>query len=178
MYNTSMTKNNKTGVKKSPVKKTSAEAILARELCSLIPKLDAEGLAFLVKQAKIHIYNTQVDELNKAAADVYMESARAKTSVKPKKTAAQVNPKKDRFNINATGAGYYLRYQNDGVIFSKTEMAQLVKIINGPGTNTDIIGRLYNWLARERKDIFAAIPIADRSDARLKSLAALIKKNF
>ena len=38
---------------------------LAKELRSLIPKLDEEGLTFLIEQAHIHLYNLQVDSLNK-----------------------------------------------------------------------------------------------------------------
>jgi hypothetical protein len=56
---------------------------LVKELKSLIPRLDSEGLAFLVEQAKIHLYNMQVDELNKTAAQT-SEKSRAKGTAKPK----------------------------------------------------------------------------------------------
>lgn len=173
---TPVEKDKKTGSKKSQRKEagTDNKVLLAKELSSLIPKLDAEGLAFLVKQARIHLYNMQVDELNKAAQEAYSASARSKTQ----KSNTQSRQKKEKFNIDATGTGYYLRYQNDGIIFSKNEMVHLVKIVNGQGTDIEISGRLYNWFQQERRDIFAVIPIADRLDSRLKSLAAIIKKNF
>ena len=34
---------------------------LAAELVSLLPSLDAEGLAFLVQQARVHLYNMALD---------------------------------------------------------------------------------------------------------------------
>ena len=49
---------------------------LAKELRGLIPQLDAEGLAFLVEQARIHIYNMQVTELNRIAEAKALSSGR------------------------------------------------------------------------------------------------------
>lgn len=161
---------------KSPAKKSSkkdtAQELLAKELRTLIPKLDSEGLAFLIKQAKVHIYNMQVDELNKATV------AAAAAAQKSKAGKAGKTPKKAVFDIDATGSGYYLRYQNSGTMFSKNEMTTLVKIVYGQGTEAEISERLFNWLERERLDIFSLVPIANKFDPLLKSLAALIQKNF
>ena len=163
----------KAGTKKSPGKNAKDEGreSLAKELRNLIPKLDTEGLDFLVKQAKIHLYNMQVDELNETARSIYSDDSKsaAKTN-KPKKT--------EILKIDATGAGYYMRYDNDGVMFSKNEMARLVKIVNAVGTETEIASRLYNWLRQERIDIFNIVPISNKSDSLLISIARLIKKNF
>jgi hypothetical protein len=63
---------------------------LAKELRLLIPKLDVEGLSFLVEQAKVHLYNMQVDKINRAeiaraeTAAAEVESASAKTVRKAK----------------------------------------------------------------------------------------------
>jgi hypothetical protein len=158
----------KTPLKKSPVKKNQVQEGLAKELRALIPKLDSEGLDFLVKQAKIHLYNMQVDELNKTAQSI--NSSSVVKSKKPQKTGG--------LKIDTTGAGYYLRYNNDGIIFSKNEMSRLVKIVNAPGTETEIASRLYNWFGQERIDIFSVIPISNKSDNLLISIAQLIRKNF
>jgi hypothetical protein len=167
-------KNSKTGTAKKTKLNQAAKAVskvrvsLVNELRAIIPKLDSEGLAFLVKQARIHLYNMKVTELNKAAQVV--NSIRS--------DSVQAKAKKDDFDIKPTTAGFYLRYQNNGTMFSKPEMIQLVKIINGQGTAPEITERLFNWLEKERKDIFRLIPVKDKSDNRLKILASLIKKNF
>ena len=148
---------------------------LKKELCTLIPKLDTAGLAFLIKQARVHIYNMKVEELNNAAKAVHHADLRSKTLRKSKKAQ---NPKKQVISISATGSGYYLRYQNDGVIFSKEEMLKMVKIVNGPGSVQEICARLYKWFETERRDIFGTIPIAGKSDIRLKNIASIIRKNF
>lgn len=180
-------KKTKANVKKTPAakpvkKQGSADSIrksLAKELVSLIPKIDAEGLAFLVKQARIHIYNMQVDQLNKAAQQASLASARSKIiTEKTKKSRSQGSSKKQTFRIDATSAGYYLRFQNGGFIFSKDEMLQMVKIVNAPGTVSEICSRFYDWLERERRDILVEVPIRDRYDEQLKTLASVIKKTF
>ena len=154
---------------------------LARELRSLIPQLDSQGLAFLVEQARIHIYNLQVEELNKAsaAADAAAErtaslAGKAGSSREKSKTAGE------NFRIDGTesGSSYYLHYRNDEAMFSRDEMIHLVKIVNAKGTDLEIRERLYRWFDRERRDVFAVVPIKGKHDIMLKSLAAQIKNSF
>ena len=172
--------NTKTNKQKDKVIKKGKDAekeSFAKELRLLIPKLDSQGLAFLVEQARIHIYNMQVDELNKAAiaADSAGKRSRA-VSCKAGNPKAQGNS--FRIDVTESGSSYYLQYRNDNVMFSRDEMIRLVKIAKADGTDLEIRERLYNWFDRERKDIFALVPIANKFDDKLKTLAALIKKNF
>jgi hypothetical protein len=130
-----------------------------------------------VEQARVHIYNMQVDELNKAAI-----AANAKTKSTASKPKSAVKPKSGRESYSIagseSGSSYYLYCPNDEIIFSKNEMSQLVKIVNGKGTDLEIRERLFNWFARERRDAFTSIPISTKFDDSLKILAALIKKSF
>ena len=156
-------------------KVASAKAALAKELRSLIPKLDADGLAFLVEQARIHLYNMQVVELNKAA--MAAKTASLRKSAITQKTAPSRN---DNLRINSTesGSSYYLYYRNKSVMFSREEMIHLIKMINVRESDLEIRERLYNWLERERKDIFAVLPIKDKFDELLKVLIKTMKKSF
>jgi len=159
--------------KKSKVRKTvnkdAGKESLAKELRKLIPQLDSEGLEFLIEQAKVHLYNMQVEELNKAA-----DAANAASAGKAPKSAA----KDFRIDGTESGSSYYLHYGNDSVMFTRDEMIRLVKIVNAEGTDPEIRERLYNWFDRERTDIFALVPIKNKIDIHLKTLAALIKKSF
>ena len=160
--------------KKADGKDTERES-LTKELRSLIPQLDAEGLAFLVEQARVHLYNMQVEELNKAAEAADAAVARSNS------LAGRANKSpKENFSIKGTesGSSYYIHYRNDEVMFSRDEMIRLVKIAGGKGTDIEIRERLYNWFDRERKDVFSVIPIADKFDSRLKTLAGILKKSF
>ena len=166
--------------------------LLAGKLRGIIPKLDTEGLAFLVEQAAIHLHNMQVDEHNRAviAAAAKTPAGKSQSTKSPgvKSTAGKSQgavkgkPKggRDGYSLEGTesGSSFYLFCPSDELMFSRNEMAQLVKITGAKGTDLEIRERLYNWFERERRDAFAVIPIADKLDNRLKIIAALIKKNF
>ena len=157
-------------------KKETVKDSLTKELKDLIPKLDSEGLAFLVEQARIHLYNMQVVELNKAA-----EAANTATRRKNKLSIEQDdNPQNNTLRIEGTASGssYYIFFRNGSVMFSKDEMVGLVKLVNADRDDLEIREALYNWLENERRDIFALLPIQDKFDQLLKDLVKLIKQNF
>ena len=168
---TGKSKTNKTA------KKDAGREALAGELKKLIPQLDSEGLAFLIEQARVHLYNMQVDELNDAADAANAASARAAGISNSRKTPKGAE-KNFRIDGTDSGSSYYLHYGNNDVMFSRNEMIHLLKIVNAAGTGLEIRERLYNWFERERRDIFAAVPIADKFDNHLKALVTLLKKSF
>jgi len=163
-------------------KKTSQKDFLAGELQSLIPELDEEGLAFLVEQGRIHLYNMQVTELNKAAQEANDASRRMQviTGRAGNNSSGKTAKAGDAFRIEGTksGSSYYLFYNNSNIMFSRSEMIELVQISKGPGTVQETCERIYNWFVRERKDIFALVPFSDIYDEKLKIIVRLIKKNF
>ena len=174
--------------KKNTVKVDTEKESLTKELRGLIPKLDSEGLAFLLEQARVHIYNMQVDELNRAAiaaneAAAKTASARAakgKSAAGKSKSVGKPIGGRDGYSIAGTesGSSFYLLCPSDELMFSRSEMAHLVKIVNAKGTDLEIRERLYAWFERERRDAFSVIPIADKFDNRLKIVAGLLKKSF
>ena len=164
-------------------KKDAQKESLVRELTGLIPKLDSSGLAFLVEQARVHLYNMKVDELNEAAeaansAASRSSAARGSAAGKAARGASKADAGSFRIAGSESGSSYYLYYRNNEVMFSRGEMTHLVKIANGKGTDAEIAERLYNWFDRERRDVFAVVPFKSRADSQLKTLAVLIRKNF
>jgi hypothetical protein len=160
-------KKSKTG---KTAKQTELRDNLVKELRSLIPRLDAEGLQFLIEQAQVHLYNMQVDELNKTLA-----------GTKPAGASKEKTPRQSeeiRIEGSGSGSSFYLFYHGRSVMFSRDEIIHLVKIVNGPGGALEIAERLFNWFDRERADIFALIPMNDYFDGRLKKIARTVKKNF
>jgi hypothetical protein len=143
---------------------------LEKELRSLIPRLDEEGLQFLIEQAQVHLYNMQVDELNKTLA-----------RAKPAGAAKEKTPRQSeeiRIEGSGSGSSFYLFYHGQSAMFSRDEIITLVKLVNGPGSTLEIAERLFNWFDRERADVFALIPMNDFFDGRLKNIVQVIKKNF
>jgi hypothetical protein len=169
-----MAKQGAESVKKAPRKpgKTARTEnprdALAKELRSLIPRLDAEGLQFLIEQAQVHLYNMQVDELNNTFV-----RARPAGASKPVKQSEEI-----RIEGSGSGSSFYMFYHGQSVMFSRDEIIGLVKLVTGPGTSLEIAERLFNWFDRERADIFATIPMTDKFDSRVKKIAQVIKKNF
>ena len=111
---------------------------LAKELRGLIPRLNSEGLAFLVEQARIHLYNMQVEELNEAAGAANAAAERTKSLAGKSghgRGASRTAGENFRIDTTESGSSYYLHYRNDEVMFSRDEMIRLVKIAGGKGTD-------------------------------------------
>jgi hypothetical protein len=158
--------------KTAAIDQPSEKESLAKELKSLIPKLDEEGLAFLVKQAQVHLYNMQVDVLNQT---IINDNQRKKSSAKVSKETV----KKTGFSdVKISGSGSHILYGNQWISFSNSEITSLVRIAKGEGTDLEIRERIYNWLKRERSDLLMTASIADKFNDDLKSLITLLKKNF
>ncbi|MDR1318823.1 MAG: hypothetical protein LBJ90_04290 [Treponema sp.] len=180
----------KPSAKAASGEKDGALKALARELSSLIPQLDAGGLRFLIDQARIHLYNLQVDRLNEAAARSAEEESRqtdragksgggragAGKNVKAGKTEKTADLM--RLEKSESGSSFYIVYRGQWIMFSRAEITGLVNIVLAPVTDLEVREHLFDWLERERRDVFATIPIADKFDGNLKSLTALLKKNF
>ncbi|MCL2801610.1 MAG: hypothetical protein FWD28_07630 [Treponema sp.] len=167
---------------KAKTTKPKAAEMLTKELKGLIPKLDEEGLAFLVKQAHVHLYNMQVDALNQTIInDVQRKNASAgktKTTKTVKTVKTSGNNGFSDIKISETGSGYHLLCNNTWIAFTSGEVTAMVKIAYGEGTDLEVRGRLHAWLNRERNDLLNAAGIANKFDDKLKTLVSLLKKNF
>jgi hypothetical protein len=138
---------------------------LAKELRALIPRLDAEGLSFLIEQAQVYLYNMQVEELNAVLA-------------RPGKGGGKRAAPPETFRIEGSSSSYYLVYNNEWIMFAKDEMLHIAKIAASPGTELEIRKRLYNWLVKERRDVLKSISMADKFDPKMTELVKCIKKTF
>ena len=166
----------------------SATAALAGELAALIPELDAEGLAFLIEQARVHLYNMRAAELELAAAEADRASDRARNVAAAKpgarkgsraagKTSADTGAD---FSIQAAsdGSTYDLVYQGKWKMFTGEEMLSMVRIVSSKDPASQLPGRLYRWLLAERSDVINDLALAGLADPRLRKLVALLRTTF
>ncbi|MCL2440948.1 MAG: hypothetical protein FWD14_04355 [Treponema sp.] len=161
---------------KKTVKKSSVLETLGNELKSLIPKLDEEGLAFLVKQAHVHLYNMQVDALNQT---IIKDAEREKkTAGKSGKTTKINNAVFSDIKISESGSGYHIRCNNQWIAFTTKEITAMVKIAKSDDPALEIQGRLFNWLLSERGDLLNTAGITSKFDDKIKVLIGLLSKNF
>jgi hypothetical protein len=139
---------------------------LAKKLRNLIPRLDAECLAFLIEQAEVYLYNTELEALSKTMA--------GKQGAKKRDVPAA----EMRIEGSESGSSYYLIYNNQWVMFSREEIILLVNIVSVKDTDLEIRSRLFSWFERERRDVFTVIPMQDKFDEKLKKIVTLFKKTF
>lgn len=153
---------------------------LARELTDLIPQLDEEGLAFLIEQARVHLYNMKVAELEAAGQEIDQASARrARAGASPKDAKASDEPYQGlSIKAGSGGTDFHIVRAGKWKLFSAEEMLALTKIATVDDPELEVSGRLYQWLKRERSDFFADFPARGPSDPLVLALVALIKKTF
>ncbi|WP_304224036.1 hypothetical protein [Gracilinema caldarium] len=155
-----------------------ARKALITELEALIPQLDEAGLEFLVEQARIHLYNMKVDELNSLAQDL---TSPAGTAGRKKPQEAGTTPQPGPvFQIKAGSGGgsYHVSYRGNWKLFSDTEMLAMVRIVQGPGSQEERAARLFRWLKTERLDVLQDIPFQGATDPLLAEFATLLQKTF
>lgn len=157
---------------------------LAAELSGLIPELDAEGLAFLIEQARVHLYNMKVQDLEAAAEEAENASARAGKLASAKggssRAKSGVSSGSEDFTIHAAGNGssYDLVWHDKWKMFTDEEMLAMVRITSSKDAVADVGGRLYRWFLAERRDVIADIPFSGLADPKLRKLVALLRKTF
>lgn len=158
-------------------KPKNARKALVTELEELIPQIDEAGLEFLVEQARIHLYNMKVDELNSLAQNI--GSPAGKTSQKKTQDPGAARPA-PVFQIKAGSGGgsYHVSYQGNWKLFSDTEMLAMVRIVQGPGSQEERAARLFRWLRTERRDLLQDIPFQGAQDPLFIEFVSLLQKTF
>lgn len=159
-------------------------AALASELASLIPELDDEGLSFLIEQARVHLYNMKVEELE--AATRAAEAASAPSSEAGKGTAGTASAKAAgtgpggelRIEAASDGSTYDLVHDGKWKMFSSEEMLAMVRIASVKDPAAEVGARLYRWLLAERRDAVNDLGLSGLADPRLKALVGLLRKTF
>lgn len=125
---------------------------LEKELVSLLPEIDAEGLLFLVRQANVLLHNKRVDELN---AEMEREQKAKKT--KRAGTTARVGENVTEITVeiqqSPDGKTYYLLVDGQRHFFTSEEMASIVKLSFKPERKSDALRFLYQFMDNERKEV-------------------------
>jgi hypothetical protein len=174
-------------------KETAVHKRLGEELVSLIPSLDEEGLAFLIEQARVHLYNMEVERLEEKAeaAEAASEQARAigkkgarasggakgKTGTAGKDSAS---PGTGDFRVERSGSGssYHIISGGKWKMFNEEEMLSIVKICQSKDPILEVTERLCRWFETERPDTFQDLELGDHHDPRMKALVQFLRKKF
>lgn len=179
-------------------KESAAHKVLAAELSSLIPNLDEEGLAFLIEQARVHLYNMEIDRQNAAlqntaAQEAAMEAvappneprSRRKTDRSadclPGNQSARVGstgPANFRIERSSSGSSYHLISGGKWKMYNEAEMLHMVQIASVPDSVPEVAARLHAWFKEERPDTFADLELGDSHDPHLRELVTFLRAKF
>jgi len=159
---------------------------LAAELVSLIPSLDAEGLAFLVQQARVHLYNMALERDAAAELSVPTPGGKKKTGrpAPAAKSGAAGMPAPDlrtadfRVERSSSGSTYHLIAGGKWKMYNEGEMLAIVRIAQSKDPLPEVACRLHEWFSTERPDTFADLELGDKYDPKLKELIKFLRKKF
>lgn len=157
----------------SKAAKAEAEekALLLKELRALLPRLDEEGLAFLLEQAQVHLYNMEAAALEASRAERQRRAAKRR-GLAPEATGGLALVRSE------SGSSYYIEAGEGSVMFTKEEMLALVRLAHGNPDDLEAARALGAWLERERRDALDEIRLPGASGPALKELARLLRASF
>lgn len=171
-------------------KESAVHKKLGEELIALIPSLDEEGLAFLVEQARVHLYNMEVEQLQEKAEAVEAASETARALGKKGAGGAKgksgkaakdfVSPGMGDFRVERSGSGssYHIISGGKWKMFNEEEMLSIVKICQSKDPILEVTERLCRWFETERPDTFQDLELGDHHDPRMKALVLFLRKKF
>jgi len=161
-------------------------AALLAELRKLTEDVDAEGLAFLIDQTRILLYNAQVEKMNRELdrqrsrlqADLTAGGKRGDTGSTARDGRAagasggvSVEEGGDRSHFIVTLGGARKFFVLD-------ELRSLVKICQAAGSKSAGAERLYRWLSRNRTDVLADAGIGGPASPLLKELHGVLTARY
>lgn len=158
----------------------AAKKKLADELTALLPRLDEEGLDFLISQAHVLIHNMEVDRIN---AEIEKNEKELEKSSKARTSSAGKSRGKSgagSFSIkHSAGAGcYHVGFHGDWKLFTEDEMLSIVRIAKSRQPAADVERQCFAWLKKERSDALVEFGISTPDSENLKEFIKFLKKTF
>ncbi|MFO7731666.1 MAG: hypothetical protein R6V86_12995, partial [Spirochaetia bacterium] len=129
-------------------KKESQKDKLLKELQTLLPQVDEQGLSFLIQQTTTLIYNEKVKELN-ASREIAEQTQSPAAEKQPKKS----NAPQVYFETGKSGSSFFLDVDGKRAILDQDELMQMVKIAQVADDSKTARERVYRWLKKNRDDI-------------------------
>jgi hypothetical protein len=162
--------------KKINSKAHAQREILERELKNLIPEIDEEGLAFLLKQAQVSIHNLNVDRVNKE-----LEQARqsGKQVIVKNGKAEAVKGQSGVWIEDAPGSTSFIVVLGSiRKIFSREELRKLVAIAHSGSDDGARSEQLYTWFKKHRGDVLFDVKIGAQRHPLLFNLARYLRTHY
>lgn len=178
--------------RKASVKESAAHRKLAEELESLIPSLDEAGLEFLVEQARVHLYNMEIEREEAEAAEAELAAVEAERAAsggaKGKKARSNeksggtaktdTGPANFRIERSSSGTTWHIISGGKWKMYNEEEMLAIVRIAQSKDPLPEVAKRLADWFDEERPDTWGDLEIDGQHDPKLKELILFLRKKF
>lgn len=123
------------------------KSALIEKLSELLPELDEEGLAFLIRQATVLKHNAEVDALERDLAE--LESTPEPRN--PAESSSEGTPR--AVEIEPAGSdSFVIQVGRARLFFTREELRALAKIVHAAENRQVGTQRLYRWFKKERMD--------------------------
>lgn len=146
---------------------------LIEKLDALLPELDEEGLAFLLRQATVLKHNAEVDALERDLAEL-------ESTPEPKSPAeGSERPKPRAVEIEQTGSdSFVIQVGRSRVFFTRDELRSLAKIVHAAEDRQSGTQRLHRWFKRERMDFINETGVSGPGDRLLGALFDILLSRY
>ncbi len=156
---------------KGKKKEITQKERLTKELKSLLPDIDEDGLIFLIQQANVLVHNRRVEKINREVEAL-------------KKTQDKKAPPKDSeyFTIEIqkadNGKTFYIIINGRKHFFDTDEIRKIVELCYRPPTKTSALKYLYQFFHHERDEILYDHKIKNEKSPFFDTLFKEIRSTF
>jgi hypothetical protein len=149
------------------------KSALIEKLNGLLPDLDEEGLAFLIRQATVLKHNAEVDALERDLAEL-------ESTPEPKSPAEGGEaPKPRAVEVEQTGTdSFVIQVGRSRVFFNRDELRALAKIAHAAEGRQVGTQRLHRWFKRERMDFINETGVSGPGDRVLGILFDILLSRY
>ena len=146
---------------------------LIEKLTGLLPDLDEEGLAFLIRQATVLKHNAEVDALERDLAEL-------ESTPEPRSPGEEAEKQKPRaVEIEQTGGdSFVIQVGRTRVFFTRDELRGLAKIVHAAENPQVGAQRLHRWFKKERMDFINETGVAGPGDRILAALFEILRNRY
>lgn len=149
------------------------KSALIEKLSGMLPDLDEDGLAFLIRQATVLKHNAEVDALERDLAEL-------ESTPEPRSPGEGEEKRRPRaVEIEQTGGdSFVIQVGRSRVFFTRDELRSLAKIVHAAENPQVGVQRLHRWFKKERVDFVNETGVAGPGDSILATLFDILLNRY
>jgi hypothetical protein len=150
----------------------STREVLIQKLQALLPALDEEGIAFLVRQATILKQNAEVAALENELEELRRSDGADAPGKDADESAGGVEIEQ------IAQDSFVIQVGRHRVFFVRDELRKIARIVHAAEDKQSGRRRLYSWFDKERRDFLLDTGIARASDPVLERIFEIVLSRY